>query len=140
MSTQSTVRHFNPTLHGWERVRVLVPLVAALVLFALLSSQRIFGSLLALVGLVLWAASRKWKRFERVALGFLLASFLALVIPIDIRGPLHSRQMTGLQGVRMIPLVVGHPPARMMDNLSRGEIEFVGDLSSGWEPKYVIVW
>ena len=115
---------------------MLVPLVAALVLFALLSSQRIFGSLLALVGLVLWAASRKWKRFERVALVFLLA----LLIPVDIRGPLHSQQMTGLHGVRMIPLAVGHPPAPMMDKLRRGEIEFAGDLPSGWEPKYVIVW
>jgi len=127
-------------LHVWERVRVLLPFVAVFVLLALLSSERIFGSLLALVGLVLWATSRKWKRFERGALGFLLAGFFALFIPIDIRGPLHSRKMDALHGVRMIPLAVGHPPARMMDKLRRGEIEFAGDLTSGWEPKYVIVW
>ena len=139
MSTQS-VRQLTPMLHGWERGRELLPFVAALVLLALLSSQRILGSLLALVGLALWAASRKWMRFERLALGLLLASFLAVLTPIDIRGPLHSRQMTGLHGVRMIPLVVGYPPARMMDKLRRGEIEFAGDLPSGWEPKYVIVW
>jgi len=75
----------------------------------------------------------KTKHFRRFGLCWTLTA-LSLISPLDIT-------LLNLPGPpRVIPLVMGLPTQATAERARNGEVLLGGCITSGMEPKYVVVW
>ena len=84
--------------------------------------------------LTLALATLPWHKRKRAVIAVWLFFIVSTVVPLDIR---HShRPITQ----RIVPYIVGYPSDETVEKAKRGEVYLHGCISTGTEPKWVVLW
>ncbi len=122
----------------WKRLGFFLCLATALALLFSLDSLRMFGLFLCLAGLVNFIAATHYRKLWKLATLLCLLAIADQFSPVELYGPLHAGPKFGRP--RVVPLIMGLPTKEIAERASRGEVVLGGCITSGKEPRYVLIW
>lgn len=89
-----------------------------------------FAFVVLVISGVIWAASGRWRQLVVVSAIYFLVAY----------GPVDYIRLNRYDYPRIIPVLMGLPNEKALEEYKKGDIWLTGCVVYGSEPKWVIVW